>query len=76
MGSPVRALEAVLTAAMGNHHNRATPIPALAVTPTAKALPAMGNRSRGVAALMGAIRAAMGSLQVVTASRVDIGNHL
>ena len=76
MGSPVRALEAVLTAAMGNHHNRATPIPALAVTPTAKALPAMGNRSRGVAALMGAIRAAMGSLPVVTASRVVMGNHL
>ena len=76
MGSPVRALEAVLTAAMGNLHNRATPIPALAVTPTAKALPAMGNRSRGVAALMGAIRAAMGSLPVVTASRVVMGNHL
>ena len=76
MGSPVRALEAVLTAAMGNHHNRATPIPALAVTPTAKALPAMGNRSRGVAALMGAIRAAMGSLPVATASRAVMGNHL
>lgn len=76
MGSPVRVLEAVLTAAMGNHHNRATPIPALAVTPTAKALPAMGNRSRGVAALMGAIRAAMGSLPVATASRAVMGNHL
>ena len=76
MGSPVRALEAVLTAAMGNHRNRATLTPVPAVTPTDKALPAMGNRSRGIVALMGAIRAAMGSLPVVTASRVVMGNHL
>ena len=51
-----------------------TPVPA--VTPTDKALPAMGNRSRGVAALMGAIRAAMGSLPVATANRAVMGNHL
>ena len=76
MGSPVRALEAVLTAAMGNHRNRATLTPALAAAPTGKALPAMGNRSRGVAAPMGAIRAAMGSLPVATASRAVMGNHL
>ena len=76
MGSLVRALEAVLTAAMGNHRNRATLTPVPAVTPTDKALPAMGNRSRGVAALMGAIRAAMGSLPVATASRAVMGNHL
>lgn len=76
MGSPVRALEVVLTAAMGNHRNRATLTPALAAAPTGKALPAMGNRSRGVAALMGAIRAAMGSLPVATASRAVMGNHL
>lgn len=76
MGSPVRALEVVLTAAMGNHRNRATLTPALAVAPTGKALPAMGNRSRGVAAPMGAIRAAMGSLPVATASRAVMGNHL
>ena len=76
MGSPVRALEVVLTAAMGNHRNRATLTPALAVAPTGKALPAMGNRSRGVAAPMGAIRAAMGSLLVATASRAVMGNHL
>ncbi len=76
MGSPVRALEVVLTAAMGNHRNRATLTPALAAAPTGKALPAMGNRSRGVAAPMGAIRAAMGSLPVATASRAVMGNHL
>ena len=76
MGSPVRALEAVLTAAMGNHRNRATLTLALAAAPTGKALPAMGNRSRGVAAPMGAIRAAMGSLPVATASRAVMGNHL
>ena len=76
MGSLVRALEAVLTAAMGNHRNRATLTPVPAVTPTDKALPAMGNRSRGVAALMGAIRAAMGSLPVATANRAVMGNHL
>ena len=76
MGSLVRALEIVLTVVMGNHRNRATLTPVPAVTPTDKALPAMGNRSRGVAALMGAIRAAMGSLPVVTASRVVMGNHL
>lgn len=76
MGSLVRALEAVLTAAMGNHRNRATLTPALAAAPTGKALPAMGNRSRGVAALMGAIRAAMGSLPVATANRAVMGNHL
>ena len=76
MGSPVRALEAVLTAAMGNHRNRATLTPALVATPTGKALPAMGNRSRGVVAPMGAIRAAMGSLPVATASRAVMGNHL
>ena len=77
MGSLVRALEAVLTAAMGNHRNRATLTPVPAVTPTDKALPAMGNRSRGVAALMGAIRAAMGSLPVVTASPLVVtANHL
>lgn len=76
MGSPVRALEVVLTAVMGNHRNRATLTPVPAVTPTAKALPAMGNRSRGVAAPMGAIRAAMGSLPVATASRAVMGNHL
>lgn len=61
MGSLVRALEAVLTAAMGNHRNRATLTPVPAVTPTDKALPAMGNRSRGVVVLMGAIRVAMGN---------------
>ena len=71
MGSPVRALEAVLTAAMGNHRNRATLTPVPAVTPTDKALPAMGNRSRGIVALMGAIRAAMGSLPVVTANHLE-----
>ena len=76
MGSPVRALEAVLTAAMGNHRNRATLTPALVATPTGKALPAMGNRSRGVVAPMGVIRAAMGSLLVATASRAVMGNHL
>lgn len=76
MGSLVRALEAVLTAAMGNHRNRVTLTPVPAVTPTDKALPAMGNRSRGVAALMGAIRAAMGSLPVATANRAVMGNHL
>ena len=77
MGSPVRALEVVLTAAMGNHRNRATLTPALAAAPTGKALPAMGgNRSRGVVAPMGAIRAAMGSLPVATASRAVMGNHL
>ena len=76
MGSLVRALEVVLTAAMGNHRNRATLTPALAAAPTGKALPAMGNRSRGVAAPMGAIRAAMGSLPVATASRAVMGNHL
>ena len=67
MGSLVRALEAVLTAAMGNHRNRATLTPVPAVTPTDKALPAMGNRSRG---------AAMGSLPVATANRAVMGNHL
>ncbi len=76
MGSLVRALEVVLTAAMGNHRNRATLTLALAAAPTGKALPAMGNRSRGVAAPMGAIRAAMGSLPVATASRAVMGNHL
>ena len=76
MGSLVRALEVVLTAAMGNHRNRATRTPAPAVTPMGKALPAMGNRSRGVVAPMGAIRAAMGSLPVATASRAVMGNHL
>lgn len=76
MGSLVRALEVVLTAAMGNHRNRATLTPALVATPTGKALPAMGNRSRGVVAPMGAIRAAMGSLPVATASRAVMGNHL
>ena len=76
MGSLVRALEVVLTAAMGNHRNRATLTPALAAAPTGKALPAMGNRSRGVVAPMGVIRAAMGSLLVATASRAVMGNHL
>lgn len=76
MGSLVRALEVVLTAAMGNHRNRVTRTPALAVTPMGKALPAMGNRSRGVVAPMGAIRAVMGSLPVATASRAVMGNHL
>ena len=76
MGSLVRALEVVLTVAMGNHRNRATRTPALAATPTGKALPAMGNRSRGVVAPMGVIRAAMGSLLVATASRAVMGNHL
>ena len=76
MGSLVRALEVVLTAAMGNHRNRATLTPALVATPTGKALPAMGNRSRGVVAPMGVIRAAMGSLLVATASRAVMGNHL
>ena len=61
MGSLVRALEVVLTAAMGNHRNRATLTPAPAVTLMGKALPAMDNRSRGVVAPMGAIRVAMGN---------------
>ena len=76
MGSLVRALEIVLTVAMGNHRNRATHTPDLVVTPMGKALPVTGSHSRGVAALMGAIRAAMGSLPVATANRAVMGNHL
>jgi len=67
MGSLVRALEAVLTAAMGNHRNRATLTPALAATPTGKALPVTGSHSRGAVP--------MGNPLVVTASRVVTDSH-
>ena len=67
MGSLVRALEIVLTVVMGNHRNRATLTPALAATPTGKALPVTGSHSRGTVP--------MGNPLVVTASRAVMDSH-